>query len=66
MTTLLGDNNKRIQFSFSNVIHECDRNTYIVEMPTLVCSSRKDAEIMQREISAFVNELSRAILNDKK
>lgn len=66
MTTLCGDNGKKIQFSISNAIHECDRNMFIVELPTLVCNSRKDAELMQDEIGSFVSKLSKAILEDNK
>lgn len=66
MTTLRGDNGKKIQFAFSNVIHECERDTYIVELPTVICNSRKDAELMQEEISSFVSRLSKTIIKDEK
>ena len=65
MTTLQGDNGKRIKFAFSNRIHECERNMYIIEMPIIICNNRKDAELIQEEVGTFVSELSKTILKDK-
>lgn len=64
MVTIRG-NNKKIEYALSEVIHECERDVYVIEMPLLVCNNKKDAEIMQSEINSFVSELSRAVLNDK-
>lgn len=64
MVTIRG-NNKKIEYALSEVIHECERDMYVIEMPLLVCNNKKDAEIMQSEINSFVSELSRAVLNDK-
>ena len=65
MTTIRGDNGKKIEFAFSNVVHECERDMYIIEMPTVICNNRKDAELIQEEVGAFVSELSKTILKDK-
>ena len=65
MTTIRGDNGKKIEFAFSNVIHECERDMYIIEMPTVICNNRKDAELIQEEVGAFISELSKTILKDK-
>ncbi len=64
MVTIRG-NNKKIEYALSEVIHECERDVYVIEMPLLICNNKKDAEIMQSEINSFVSELSRAVLNDK-
>jgi hypothetical protein len=65
MTTLYGDNNKKIQFSISNTIHECDSDMYTIESPTIVCNNKKDAERIQNELGSFVSKLSRTILENK-
>ena len=65
MTTLRGDNGKKIEYALNDVIHECERDMYIVEMPVLICNNKKDAELMQSEINTYLGELSRAVLNDK-
>ena len=62
MTIIHGDNNKKIGFAFSNTIHECDTNMYLIDMPIVICNNRKDAELIQEEVSTFVSELSKAIL----
>ncbi len=64
MVTIRG-NHKKIEYALNEVIHECERDMYIVDMPLLVCSNKKDAEIMQSEINSFVSELSRAVLKDE-
>lgn len=66
MTTLYNKKKtKNIQFALQDAIYECAKNVYIIEMPTLVCSNKKDAEIMQQEINTYISELSRALLDDK-
>lgn len=65
MVTQRGDNGKKIEYSLSDIIHECERDMYIVEMPILVCNNKRDAERMQSEINTFLGELSRAVLNNK-
>jgi len=57
---------KSIQYSLSNVIHENQtssdvvRFTYTPELPVIACSSKKDAEHIQKEVNTFVNK----IIND--
>lgn len=65
MTTLNGDNGKKIGFSFSNAIHEFNERTYVIEMPTIICNNRKDAELIQEEVGTFVSELSKNLLLDE-
>jgi len=62
MTTLEGNNGKTIHFAFNDTIHEVDRNTYIIEMPIVICSSKKDAEKVQQEVNIFISELSKKLL----
>ena len=64
MTTLRGSDGSKVQYSISNVIHELNDNGYVVELPILVCSNRRDAELMQKEIATFVSKLSKAVLED--
>lgn len=61
MTTLQG-NGKMIQFAFNDVIHECSKNTYVVELPFIVCSNKKDAERIQQEIDNFVGKLGKKLI----
>lgn len=65
MTTLRGYNGKKIEYILNDVIHECERDMYIVEMPVLICNNKKDAELIQSKINAYLSELSRAVLNDR-
>ena len=65
MVTQRGDNGKKIEYSLSHVVHECERDMYIVEMPILVCNNKRDAERINTTINTFLGELSRAVLNDK-
>ena len=63
MIILHGDNNdKEIKYILNNDIIECNDNTYIVQMPILVCNKKDNAEYIQSKINTFVNELSRTIL----
>ena len=64
MVTLRGEDHKKIEYALNDTIHECDREMYIVEMPLLICNSKKDAEYMQRKINTFVGELSHTVLNN--
>ena len=64
MTTLKGKNGDNMQLIFSNTIHEINRNTYMVEMPIVICDNKKNAERMQEDINLFINELSRKLLNN--
>lgn len=64
MVTLRGEGYKKIEYVLNDTIHECDREMYIVEMPLLICNSKKDAEYMQRKINTFVGELSHTVLNN--
>lgn len=64
MTTLNGDTGKRIEYSLSNVIHECDNSMYIIGMPVIVCDNKKDAEHIQREFNSFIGEISRKVLDE--
>lgn len=64
MTTLEGAG-RMIQYSTSNVIHECNDNTYIIEMPVIICDNKKDAEYIQSEIGSLVGELSRNLIFDQ-
>lgn len=64
MTTLYGKNRKVIQFSLSNVIHECSRDMCIIEMPMVICNNRKDAEYIQKEIGEFIGALSEQLLKE--
>ena len=61
MTTLHGKNGKIIQYSFNNSIHQCSNNMCIIEMPFVVCNNRKDAELIQTEVSAFISNLSKKL-----
>ena len=61
MTTLQG-NGKIIQFSFNNVIHECVNNSYVVELPFVVCSNKKDAERIQQDVGTYISKLSKKLL----
>ena len=65
MTTIYEESTgKTIQYSISNAIHECIDQTFIVEMPTVVCENRKDAERIQSEVGAYISELSRKIVKE--
>ncbi len=64
MVTLRGEGYKKIEYALNDTIQECDREMYIVEMPLLICNSKKDAEYMQRKINTFVGELSHTVLNN--
>lgn len=64
MIILRGDNGKKIEYVLDNVIHECDNEMYIVEMPLVVCNNKKDAEYIQSKINTFVGELSHTVLNN--
>ena len=64
MITINGKDGKKIlQYACSNVIYECDRNIYIPEMPTVICSNKKDAERIQADIAELITYLSKEILN---
>ena len=65
MVTLRGEGYKKIEYTLNDMIHECDKEMYMVEMPLLICNSKKDAEYMQRKINTFVGELSHTVLNNK-
>jgi hypothetical protein len=64
MTTIHGEMGKTIQFAFSNVIHECNRHSYIVELPTVICSNKKDAERIQEDVGAFISALSKKLIEE--
>ena len=64
MITMNGkDGRKSIQYAFSNVIHECDGNMYIPEMPTIICNNKKDAERIQEDVAALITYITNKILN---
>ena len=60
--TLKGDNGRTIQLIFGNVVYECNNNTYITELPTVVCNNRKVAEYIREETEVFLNQLSKKLL----
>lgn len=64
MITINGENGKIIRIAASNVIHEVNREVYIPELPTIVCNSKKDAELIQADTITFINQLSRKLLKD--
>lgn len=64
MTTIHGDNGKKVQFALSNTIYECNQDTYIIEPSVIICNNRKDAELMQSEICTFISQLSKIIIED--
>lgn len=65
---VLNNNNKAIQFSVSNTIHENReatgslRFTYAPELPTIKCSDKRDAEFIQQKVNTFINDLSKNLL----
>lgn len=63
MVTLTGKN-KTIQFELTEDIHECSNNMFILDMPTIVCDNRKDAECIQNQLNAFVGEISRKLIKE--
>lgn len=64
MITLHGDTGKTIQFSIGNAIYEGVNNTYVIEMPVVICSDKKDAKRIQEDISNLVGELSKKLLKE--
>ena len=64
MTTLTGETGKTIQFSIGQAIYEGANNTYIAEMPIVICSNKKDAERIQEEIKTLIGNLSRELLKE--
>ena len=64
MITFVNDD-KKIQYSLNNIVYECNEGMYIIQMPTLACNNRKDAEFIQLNINTYISELSRAVLNNK-
>ena len=65
MITLRGETGKTIQYSTGKVIYECANDSYIVEMPIVVCDNKKDAERIQKEISALIANLSKELSKEK-
>ena len=63
--TILEGAGRIIQYATSDVIHECNDNTYIIEMPVIICDNKKDAEYIQSEIGSLVGELSRNLIFDQ-
>lgn len=61
---ILSNGAKAIQYSHGKMI---EGNTdapasYIVELPTVVCSDKNDAEYIQQETNKFISNLSREII----
>lgn len=65
---ILSNNEKVIQFSLNEIIRENKnvgdiiRYTYTPELPTITCSSKKDAEYIQKEVNAFVNKIVNSLI----
>lgn len=60
---ILDNNGKKIEFKLIEKIgHTDDRRNYTVNMPTIVCSSRTDAEKIQEYVNTFVYNLSHELL----
>lgn len=61
---ILSNGAKAIQYSYGNMIlgNTDTPTSYTVELPTVVCSDKNDAEYVQQEINKFVSNLSREII----
>ena len=46
MVTLRGEGYKKIEYTLNDMIHECDKEMYMVEMPLLICNSKKDMDLI--------------------
>ena len=71
--TMISNKDESIYFSHAEAIHEnkIEKNlhttfTYTPELPTIICSNKKDAEEMQQQINAFVRDFSQKLLNKEK
>lgn len=65
---ILDNNGEKIEFKIEGTIGQTqDRRNYTVSMPTVICSSRTDAEKIQKALNTFVYNLPHEVLGiDKK
>ena len=67
MVTLSSKDGRSIQLSFTDGMNvSLDNNKqeiyYEIELPKVVCTSRKDAESIQARVKTFINDLSKELL----
>ena len=66
MTTLKNEEGKQINYATSTkVFKTTTQGMYAIDMPTVICSSEKDAEYIQQELNTYVANLIKSVLNDK-
>lgn len=60
---ILDNNGKKIEFKIEGTIGQTqDRRNYTVSIPTVICSSRTDAEKIQKALNTFVYNLAHELL----
>lgn len=62
--TTISNNNKSISYKLENDITVINNHTYKVNLPTIICSTEKDAVYMQEFINEFVNDLSKKLIKE--
>lgn len=61
MTTLT-NNEKTIDLVLSNDVKILGSKRYVVTLPEIICSELDDADYIQKEVNAFVSDLSRKLV----
>lgn len=65
--TIFNNDEKFIKLRFNNSIqHSIDeekKSCYTINMPTVICSDKKDAETVQKIINSVINNLCKEIIN---
>ena len=60
--TILEGKDKSISLKFFGDVTMIKENDYTVNLPTVSCTKKEDAEFMQEKINEFVNDLSRELV----
>lgn len=67
---ILENENKNIKLKLNdNVNVITDKATgklcYQIELPVIICSEKKDAEVIQQEVNTFVHKLGNTLVENK-
>ena len=71
MIILNNDHKKIMQVSINDTIHETvdegfKRSMYVPELPRVITTNKKDAELIQKYANDFINKLSHELIKNNK
>lgn len=66
MLNLKGNNGRTIQIVFGDAVYESNRDTYIIDLPMVICNDKKVAEFIREEINRHLGNLSEKLLNESR